>query len=219
MSTQAVDAAVTRVSTAPLGMMNLGRETRVAPEQDPRPSSHDSFTDTEADQARRRFRRNDPARSATRRVILVSPLTLLFCLATASAVLNWNKFQSLKYEFGWTTRSCLIVSKRVVKDPTLNSTALQSDQGGGYRGEVDVRGYGLANSSEVVTALLRADEAYVDSESYVRVMLDDLAVGKNLVVLLYSSLLIGASKDPCGDSVLNCLAALRANMLTMSFTF
>jgi hypothetical protein len=204
MSTPAVDAAATRASTAPLGMMNLGREARVTPEQDPQLSSHDSFTDTEANQTRRRFRRNDPVRSATRRVILVSPLTLLFCLATASAVLNWNKFQSLKYEFGWTTRSCLIVSKRVVKDPTLSSTALQSNQGIGYRGEVDVRGYGLANSSEVVTALLRTDEAYVDSESYVRVMLDDLAVGKNLLLLSFPALWSGICEGECADFLVKC---------------
>jgi hypothetical protein len=162
----------------PPGTATQTSETTTTVENDDRFSLRDSSLHTDEDAPRRRLRHHSHVWTATRIIIFLSPLILLFCLAIASAVLNWNKYQSLQYEFEWTTRSCLVVFKRAARDTSMVAEASLLIPIRGFRGEVGVRDYGLENASEVVTAFVRADDTYSDSRDSIQLILDGISVGK-----------------------------------------
>jgi hypothetical protein len=153
-------------------------ETTITAENDDRFSLRDSSLHTDENPPRPRRRPHMRVWTATKLTIFLSPLMLLFCLAISSAVLNWNKYQSLRYEFDWTTRSCTVVFKRSVRDPNLVAEVSLLFPVRGFRGEVGVRDYGLDNASEVVTAFLRADDIYADSRDSVQFLLDGITIGR-----------------------------------------
>lgn len=90
---------------------------------------------------------------AVRRICIASPVLIVFCVGIASAIMNWNRYESLKAEAGWTRESAILVSNRTVADPTGDGITFPASKV--WRAEAVVRDYGLEDRNETVVALFR----------------------------------------------------------------
>jgi hypothetical protein len=112
-----------------------------------------------------------------RRMLVFTPLFLVFIVAVASAILNWQRHNKNNKSGQWSRASCLVVARRAVPDPWRETVVTAADNA--WRPEVIVRDYSAKiDSDREVTAFFGVDTGYRLSNASVWALLTGTAISK-----------------------------------------